>query len=102
MTLDRLSFSTHRDPDVAMAKKYVWWKTPEETLAAPALLLAQLMTLGTVEDVRWMLTRTSSDELRDVLRDPPVGVFNARSWTYWHRRLNGEPIPLLPARMIPA
>ena len=102
MTFDRPNFSTHRDRAVAMAKKYVWWKTPEETLAEPTLLLAQMMTLGTLEDVRWMLSRTSRDELCAVLRDPPVGVFNGRSWTYWHRRLNGEPIPLLPTRMIPA
>ncbi|MYA16207.1 MAG: hypothetical protein F4Z28_05260 [Gammaproteobacteria bacterium] len=85
-----------------MAQKYVWWKTPTETMAEPGLLLAQMMTMGTLEDVQWMLSFTSSDELRAVLGDPPVGVFNGRSWTYWHRRLNGEPIPPLPTRRVAA
>ena len=85
-----------------MSKTYVWWQSPEQTLAEPTILLAQMMTLGTVEDVRWMLSCTSSDELRHVLRNPPVGVFNGRSWTYWHRRLNGGEIPPLPTRMLPS
>lgn len=83
-----------------MAQKYVWWKEPAETLAEPVLLVAQMMTLGTLEDVRWMRSCTSEDELRAVLREPPVGVFNGRSWNYWQRHLNGEPVPPLPNRMV--
>lgn len=102
MAFERLNSSLHRDRALVLAQKYVWWKQPEETLAEPVLLAAQMMTLGTLDDVRWMLSCTSADELRAVLRDPPVGVFNGRSWTYWQRRLNGEPVPPLPTRTIPA
>ena len=84
-----------------MARKYVWWQPPEETLADRKLFLAQLMTLGTVEDVRWMLAAASGDELRAVLRDPPVGVFNPRSWSFWHLRLGLNPVPVLPVRRLP-
>ena len=80
---------------VAMARKYIWWQSPDRTLAEPRLLLSQMMTLATVEDVRWLLSSASEDDLRAVLRDPPIGIFNGRSWSYWHRRLNGEPIPPL-------
>ena len=100
MAFDRLSFPPHRDQALSMAQKYVWWKAPAETLTEPVLLVAQMMTLGTPEDVQWMLSHTSTDELRAVLRSPPVGVFNGRSWTYWQRRLNGEPIPPLPSRAV--
>ena len=86
---------------IAMARKYVWWQAPDRSLAEPAQLLAQIMTFGTVEDVRWMLTRASRDDLRAVLRDPPIGTFNGRSWTYWHRWLGQVPIPPLPARTLP-
>ena len=86
---------------VAMARKYVWWQTPDRSLAGPTQLLARIMTLGTVEDVRWMLEQASRDDLRAVLRNPPIGTFNGRSWTYWHRSLNLVPIPPLPRRTLP-
>lgn len=82
----------------AMARKYVWWQPPELTLADRRLLLAQMMTLGTLDDVRWLVERVSEDSLRAVLRDPPVGVFNGRSWNFWHLRLGCHPVPALPAR----
>jgi hypothetical protein len=40
------------------------------------------------------------DALRAVLADPPPGVFDRRSWTYWHVRFGIEPIPSLPARRL--
>lgn len=86
---------------LALAKKYVWWQGPDRTLAEPANLFAQIMTLGTVEDVDWMLTCVSRDDLRALLRTPPIGIFNGRSWTYWHRWLDQMPIPPLPTRTLP-
>ncbi len=82
-----------------MASKYVWWQTSDRTLATPLLLLAQIMTLGTVDDVRWLGSVVSEDDLREVLRTPPVGIFNGRSWRFWHLRLGCEPIPELPRRL---
>ena len=102
MAFDRINSPPNRDRAVSMAQKYVWWKPPAEALAEPVLLVAQMMTMGTLEDVQWMLSCTSSDELRAVLRDPPVGVINGRSWTYWQRRLNGDPIPPMPTRPVAA
>jgi len=85
----------------AMARKYVWWQPPKRTLDDPRLFLAQVMTLGTVADIRWLLSRVSTSELRRVLRDPPVGIFNGRSWNFWHLRLGLTPTPPLPARRLP-
>ena len=62
-----------------MARKYVWWQPPDRTLADRRLFLAQVMTFGSVDDVRWLLSRVSTDNLRAVLHDPPAGVFNGRS-----------------------
>ena len=84
-----------------LARKYVWWQPPAATLADRRLLLAQLMTLGTVEDVRWLLSVAARDDLRAVLRDPPVGIFNARSWSFWHLRLGFDAVPDLPRRRPP-
>lgn len=84
-----------------LARKYVWWQPPAATLADRRLLLAQLMTLGTVEDVRWLLSVAARDDLRAVLRDPPVGIFNARSWSFWHLWLGFDAVPDLPGRRPP-
>jgi hypothetical protein len=34
-----------------VAKRVVWFKTPEETLQEPKLFLAHLMTFETLEDI---------------------------------------------------
>ena len=80
-----------------MARKYVWWQPPEHTLEDRPLFLAQMMNLGTAADVRWLLALVSTSELRD----PPIGVFNPRSWNFWHLRLGLTPTPELPARRLP-
>ena len=95
---DRLT-SDERAP--SMARKYVWWQPPERALADRSLFLAQMMNLGTTDDVRWLLARVSTSELRDVLCDPPIGIFNRRSWNFWHLRLGLTPPPELPARRLP-
>ena len=85
----------------AMARKYVWWQPPERTLEDRRPFLAQMMTLGTAADMRWLLSRVPTSELRRVLRDPPIGIFNRRSWNFWHLRLGLTPTPELPARRLP-
>ena len=85
----------------AMASKYVWWQAPRLTLADPHLLIAQLMTLGTLDDVRWLIDQVPADALRRVLRKPPIGIFNERSWRFWYLRLDCRPIPPLPVRQSP-
>ena len=64
-------------------------------------LIAQLMTIGTLDDVRWLIDQVPADALRRVLRDPPIGIFNERSWRFWHLRLDCRPIPPLPVRQSP-
>ena len=97
---DRLT-GDERATTLAMARKYVWWQPPERTLEDRRLFLAQMMTLGTVADIRWLLSRVSTSELRRVLLDPPIGIFNRRSWNFWHLRLGLTPTPELPARRLP-
>lgn len=98
MGRDRL---TGDERSAAVASKYVWWQPAESTLADRRLLLAQMLTLATVDDVRWLLARVAEADLRRVLQDPPVGVFNRRSWTFWRRRLGLDPAAELPARRLP-
>lgn len=98
MAVDRL---TNDKRATAIARKYVWWQPAAVTLKDRRLLLAQMMNLGSVADVRWLLSRVPTSELRRVLRDPPIGIFNGRSWNFWHLHLGLTPTPKLPARRLP-
>lgn len=84
-----------------VAKRMVWFKTPEEALAAPLLFLSHVMTYGTVDDLRVVRARFPDDRLREALRAGIPGVFDARSWAYWHAVLNLGPAPPLPTRRLP-
>lgn len=88
---------------LALAARYVWWKTPEEAMMYPGRVVAQVMNLGDWEDVVAMSEATGEDYLREVLTHAEAGQFNLRSWHYWHYRLGlaefGHlPVPPMPVR----
>ena len=84
-----------------LARKYLWWKTPDEAVAFPERLIAQVMDLGDFEDVAALAEQAGEATLREVLLHGEAGQFSARSWAYWHYRLGlaevGE-VPPLPVR----
>lgn len=67
-----------------VASRLFWWKSPAEALADPIRFLAQVMTYGTVEDLTVVRRHFSETAFREVLAKPPAGVFDPRSWNYWH------------------
>ncbi len=84
----------------AVARRVYWWKTPAAALANPTRFACQVMVYGTWDDV----VRTRS-ELGDAtfiagLRSAPPGVFDARSWNYWHHVYGLTPVPPLPTRVL--
>jgi hypothetical protein len=84
-----------------VARRLFWWKPPEDSLRDANRFLAQVMTLGTVEDV--VVARRTFPEaaFREVLAAPPPGVFDPRSWSYWHLVFGIAPVPELPRRCLP-
>jgi hypothetical protein len=78
-----------------IAGKVFWWKQPDEALANRTRFLAQVMTLGTWNDVQTVTRVFGREALRDVLLDAPAGVFDPRSWNYWHVvfRMTVPPLP---------
>lgn len=84
-----------------LAGKYIWWKTPDEAVAMPARVVAQVMNIGDYDDVQALAHQVGDEYLRDVLDHAEIGQFNERSWVYWHYRLGlAAPgrVPPLPAR----
>lgn len=85
----------------ALANKYIWWKTPDEAVATPKRVIAQVMNIGDYEDVQALAKLVGDDVLRDVLAHAQAGWFNERSWAYWHFRLGLailDNVPALPVR----
>jgi hypothetical protein len=84
-----------------LATKYIWWQTPDEAVAMPQRLMAQVMNIGDYADVQNLADQVGDDVLRDVIVNAQAGQFGERSWAYWHFRLGlasvGQ-VPPLPLR----
>jgi hypothetical protein len=83
------------------ASKYVWWKTPNEAVAMPERVIAQVMNIGDYADVQSLVAQLGDDVLCKVLQHAEAGQFNERSWAYWHYRLGlarVDRVPALPVR----
>lgn len=87
-----------------MARKYIWWKSPDEALRTPLRIIAQVMNLGDYNDVQSLADELGDEGLREALTHAEAGQFDARSWAYWHYRLGLADIgkvPPLPPRTLP-
>lgn len=66
-----------------LRKRYIWWKTPgiepDENRT-----IAQVMDIGTYEDVKALTAEVGRIRIKQVLSDARPGWFSSRSWDYWH------------------
>jgi hypothetical protein len=81
-----------------IAERTVWFKKPTEALADPVHLIAHVLTYGTHETVSMLRNYVSDQELKEALMQAPAGIFDPRSWSYWHLLLGQYPPPPLPSR----
>jgi hypothetical protein len=89
-------------PDLCdVAKRVMWFESADEALRNPRRFLAYLMTFGTLDEILTTRKYFSDRDFEAVLTDPPPGIFDPRSWTYWNVVYHRQPIPPLPQRVIP-
>jgi len=81
-----------------IAVRLIWWKSPAEAIKDPKRFLAQVMVYGTIKDIAAARKYFSDDDFLDVLKNPPTGVFDPRSWAYWNLMFDMYPPGLLPRR----
>lgn len=81
-----------------IAKKLFWWQFPEQALENPIRFVCQVMTLGPWDDVLVVRKELGGELFRTALEKAPAGIFDARSWNYWHLVFGVSPIPPLPTR----
>jgi len=85
---------------VPVARKVFWYGTPEEALQDIGRFVAQVMTYGDWQDVRTTMRLLGSEQFEAVLDNPPPGVFDRKSWSYWHAHFGRSPAPDLPERRL--
>ncbi len=84
----------------SIAARLMWWLEPETALARRARFVMQVMTLGTWEDVQAVRNAFGWEVFREALDQAEPGVFDARSWAYWHAVFQRAEPPL-PPRVLP-
>ena|SRR3989338_2335693 len=82
----------------SLANRYVWWEGPAWAYQHPTVFLANLMEMGTWEDIQIVRKILGDEVLKQVLKEAPPGYFHYRSWDYWHHKFHMTPIPPLPHR----
>ena len=80
-----------------VARRVFWWGKPEEWMEDARRFTAQVMVFGDWTDttLTWKLLGESS--FRQVLANAPPGVFDPKSWAFWHHLFHVE-VPPLPRR----
>lgn len=84
----------------SVAERVIWFETAEETLRYPKRFLAYLMTFGSLEDILTAKKYFSDHAFMEALSDPPAGIFDECSWSYWNGVYGRNPPPPLPRRAI--
>jgi hypothetical protein len=86
-----------------LARKYIWWQSPERTLLDHHRLIAQVMDIGSHADVEALRSALGDDAFKLALQKARAGEFSERSWHYWHLILGvSKPraVPPLPRRQL--
>ena len=84
-----------------MAQRYIWWQPPDVSVADPRRVIAQVMDVGTFEDIQALAKAVGRPTLTGVLKQARPGWFRPRSWAFWHTALGlatAGRIPPIPSR----
>lgn len=93
----QLNTTQHLDE---LASRYVWWENATWAYQHPEIFLANVMNLGTWDDICLLRQCVGDDILEQIITDPPAGLFSPRSWNYWNIKFNHWPVPPLPIRKL--
>ena len=81
-----------------LARRIIWFESPEKALADPIRFMAYAMTYALPEDMRLIRQFVEDDDFREALDRAPSGIIDARSWAYWNSKMGRYPPPPLPVR----
>lgn len=99
--LGRMHRASSAEEIGSIAKRVMWWQPADRTLKRPLRFVAQVMAIGSLDEIERVRARYGERALERVLNDAPAGIFDARSWHYWHLVLGHSSVPPLPIRRFP-
>lgn len=70
-----------------IAQPYLWWAPADGQSHGFARMVAQIMNLGTYDDILRLEEAVEPQVLAAVMIDAQPGWFDARSWAFWRGRL---------------
>jgi hypothetical protein len=79
--------------------RYIWWR--DENPPSEDRIIAQVMNMGTWEDIRRLEGACDASELHGLMLRAQPGWLSGRSWNLWRARLQAAgvgPIPENPPR----
>ncbi|MDH2909882.1 MAG: hypothetical protein PXZ07_07215 [Candidatus Eremiobacteraeota bacterium] len=94
MGTDRLQL--HRESLAELARKYLWWRSPEAAMRSPNRVIAQVLEMGDFDDVQRAIETFGERALIDVVECAEPGWLSPKSWAYWHYRLRLTPYDRTP------
>jgi len=74
-----------------MARRYIWWQPPEVSAGDPRRVIAQVMDVGTLEDIQALAEGVGRNTLVGVLKQAQPGWFRPGSWAFCHTALGLAP-----------
>jgi hypothetical protein len=83
-----------------VARRIIWFESPEQALVDPVRFMAYAMTYARHEDMRVIRRYVSDDDFREALDRVPAGIVDPRSWAYWNSKMGRYPAPPLPVRRL--
>jgi hypothetical protein len=83
-----------------VARRVVWFESPEEALADPVRFMAYAMARATHEDMRVIRRYVDEADFLEALDKAPPGIIDPRSWAYWNSKMGRYPPPPEPARRL--
>lgn len=84
-----------------MARRYIWWQTPDASMKDLLRVVAQVMDMGTLEDIQEAAAVLGKRRMAEVLNHARPGWFHPKSWAFWNialGRTSSGRIPPIPAR----
>ncbi len=83
-----------------VARRVVWFESPEEALADPVRFVAYAMARATHEDMKVIRRYVDDADFLEALDQAPAGIIDRRSLAYWNSKMGRYPAPPLPARRL--
>jgi hypothetical protein len=81
-----------------VARRLVWFESPEEALTDPVRFMAYAMARATHEEMKIIRRYVDDADFLEALEKAPPGIIDRRSWAYWNSKMGRYPPPPMPTR----